>query len=198
MKEIRLDGKLNYIINDIGFVNVLRNKDYKFNVKNGKEVYTMNYVVSGNMNYFFIKTGKSVNIEDGELLLIPKHYPYTATYTMDNTVAKGLTFDISSDCLPEIFKLPICRKDTEFSDVFESLSGERVNSISYLASKIYELLYLLEKSSVKVPDKFKKIIPAVDEIRLRYYDNKNNSITCFLCNYDSSWLVLKKTCYQRK
>ena len=31
MEEIRFDGKLRYLINDIGFVNVLRNKDFRFN-----------------------------------------------------------------------------------------------------------------------------------------------------------------------
>lgn len=186
MEEIRFDGKLRYIINDIGFVNVLRNKDFRFNVKNGKNVYTISYVVNGNMNYFFYQTGKSLTVKEGELLFIPKHYPYNATYTADSTVIKGLTFDIISDSLPAIFTASFHKSGTAFADVFESLSGERLNSISYLASKIYELLYLLEKETSTVPDKFRKIIPAVNEIRRNFADNRKISYYADMCYMSES------------
>ena len=73
MKEIRLDGKLNYIINNIGVVNVLRNSNFTFPYLNGKPRNTLVLVTSGEMNYYFTKTKKLINLSKGEILFVPQN-----------------------------------------------------------------------------------------------------------------------------
>ena len=58
MEDIRFDGKLDYTINNIGFVNVMRKKDFTVPFRNGKVNYTLILVSSGEMLYHFLNTKK--------------------------------------------------------------------------------------------------------------------------------------------
>jgi len=55
------------------------------------------------------------------------------------------------------FNAPICKKVSDFSDIYKTISGNRTNSTVFLASKIYEILYIMEKENIVIPDKYKKL-----------------------------------------
>lgn len=59
MLNIRFDGKLDYLIDNIGFVNVSRNAGFTFPYKTGKQKYSLIFVESGEMNYYFTKNKKN-------------------------------------------------------------------------------------------------------------------------------------------
>ena len=181
MIDIRFNGELDYTINNIGFIKVLRNENFSFPYKNGKEQYTFIFIESGEMNYCFIDTQENVNLTKGNSLFIPKNTPYIATYTKDDTVAKILTFDINSDNLPSHLKTPLRYDKPVFSDIYGTISGRLVNNSIFLASKIYEILYIMGTESIVVPDKFKKILPAINEIEQFYYKNKKLSYYSDMC-----------------
>lgn len=186
MNDIRLEGILSYTINNIGFVKVLRNTNHKVPFKDGKKKHTLILIKHGEMNYYFINTGKSVTLAKGEALFIPRNYPYVATYTQDNTVAKIFNFDIISEDMPKLFRAPLHKKSPKFSGICESVSGNKVNNITFLASKIYELLYVLEKESDQTPNKFRKIIPALNELQQNYFENKKVSYYSDMCYMSES------------
>lgn len=186
MLDIRFDGKLDYLIDNIGFVNVSRDKDFTFPYKTGKERHSLIFVENGEINYYFTQNQKSINAIKGSVLFIPKHTPYIATYTQNNTVIKILTFDIVSNELPSIFNSPIIKKEAIFSSIYNTLSGKKTNSTTFLASKIYELLYTIEKESAVTPNKYKKIIPALNEIQNFYFQNKKLSYYSDLCGMSES------------
>ncbi len=186
MEDIRFNGKLEFIIDNIEFVNVLRSANHTVPYKNGKSKYCVILVENGEMNYFFTKDQKTVNLVKETALFIPKNQPYIATYTQDDTIAKVFTFDIKSNALPQVFHAPVYKKASMFSDISKSISGENVNSTVFLASKIYELLYVIQKENVTIPDRYKKIIPALNEIKEFYFQNKKLSYYSDLCYMSES------------
>jgi len=56
----------------------------------------------------------------------------------------------------------------------------------FLASKIYELLYIAEKENGNIPQKYSKIIPAVNEIRQKYYENHKIAHYAGMCHMSES------------
>jgi len=186
MLNIRFDGKLDYLIDNIGFVNVSRNAGFTVPYKTGKQKYSLIFVESGEMNYYFTKNKKNVKLLTGSTLLIPKHTPYIATYTHENTIAKVITFDVNSNNLPAFFNVSIHKNEVVLGDIFKSISNKNANSTVFLVSKIYELLYLIEQEKVVIPDKYKKIIPALNKIQKFYFENKKLSYYSDMCNMSES------------
>lgn len=186
MQDIRFDGKLDYIIDNIEFVKVLRNADFTFPYKNGKEKYSLIFVENGEMNYYFTKEKISKKLTKGDTLFIPKNTPYIATYTADNSIAKVLTFDIISNLLPNWLNSVICKSDDVFSDIYKTILGKNANSTIFLVSKIYELLYTMQKESIVVPNKYKKIVPALNDIQKFYFENKKISYYSDMCYMSES------------
>ena len=72
MLNIRFDGKLDYLIDNIGFVNVSRNAGFAVPYKTGKQKYSLIFVESGEMNYYFTKNKKM--IDSGEFTVIESAY----------------------------------------------------------------------------------------------------------------------------
>ncbi len=186
MEDIRFDGKLDYTVDNIGFVNVMRNKDYAVPFRNGKNKNTLILLSDGEMCYYFLNTKKKLYLSRGAVLFIPEGCPYIATYIKDSTVAEVLSFDMRSEQLPDIFSEPVHKKKSVFSDICKSVSGKNSNSITFLASKIYEILYTIEKDNVDVPPKFKKILPAINDIQKNYFENNKVSYYSTLCNMSES------------
>ena len=186
MQDIHFSGKLDYIIDDIRFVNVLRNAGFTVPFKNGKRSHSLIFVENGEMDYYFTKTETLVKLTKGSTLFIPKNTPYIATYTKDNSIAKVLVFDINSNKPLEQFDTPIHKDIPDFSDIYKTISGSRTNSTVFLASKIYEILYILEQKKTLVPDKYKKILPALNEIQKFYFENKKLSYYSDMCYMSES------------
>lgn len=180
MKRISFDGKLNYHIDNIGFINVLRNKGYTVPYKNGKTKYTFVLVIDGKLNCFFPETGVTLPLCAGDVLFVPKKYPYVATYAEDNTVIKVLTFDVYADAPPSFLHAPVYKHASSIL-ISKAMSEETASSTTFLASKIYELLYEIEKTNEKLPDKYKRIIPALKEIHCKFYENRKIEYYADLC-----------------
>lgn len=181
MEDIRYDGELTYSINNIGFVNVQRNRDFSFPYKNGKDRYSLIMVEAGSLRYQFIDTKEEIVVDEGTVIYIPKEFPYTATYLQDGTMIKILVFDMISDQNLLHFQKPIIQKNTELSAIYQSIVYPKNNNTIFLASKIYEILDMMETGQLLIPNKYKKIVPAIEEIHRLYYENKKLSYYADLC-----------------
>jgi len=181
MKDIRFDGKIDYRIDNLGFVKVLRNAGFEFLYRNGKDRYSFIVVQSGSIEYHFTDTGETLLLTKGKLLFIPKNYPYTAKYLEDNTIIRILIFDMDSNA--EFLTAPILKKMNVYSDSFYN---ECSRSTTYLAARVYDLLDFLEKGTKTVPKKYQKILPAIEEINTNYFENEKLSFYSDMCNMSES------------
>ena len=186
MLNIRFNGNLDYIIDSVGYVNVMRNSNFTVPYKTGKPRYTIIFVESGEMKYFFEKTREYIILTKGSILFVPKNTPYEATYTKDNTVAKVFIFDIIQNTLSTYFNTPSYYNNPVFFDICTGISEKHANNAVFLVSKIYEILYTMEQENSTIPGKYKKILPAVNEIQERYFENKKLSYYSDLCYMSES------------
>jgi len=170
MNDIRIDGKLSFHIDNIGFVSLERNRGHRFEYKNGKGLYSFIYLESGAIEYTIPKMGKTDRLEKGSVFFIPKNLPYHAAYLGEKTAITIIVFDVVGE-IPEALKKPALQRNREFSDVFRSASLENLRDPLFLASQIYALLSLLAgERREQIPKKYRKILPAVEEIQKHYYD----------------------------
>lgn len=181
MNTIVLDTKLDFLIDNIRFVQTTRNAGDTFNRKIGKDKCIIMFVESGEMLFHFTESKKSITVSKGNLLFLPKGILYTITYTKDNTAGKSLSFDMISNSLSEKYNSPFVKADPAFADILKNITPKNINSPFILAAKIYEILHYINKESVIVPKKFRKILPALNEIQEFYFENKKISYYADMC-----------------
>lgn len=186
MEDVRFDGKLDYKIDNIGYVRVLRNENYIFEYKTGKERYSFVYVESGELEYSFPKSQNIIKIDKGSLLFIPKRFPYKTKYLKQNTMIKIIIFDIIGEHLPLYLTTPFPKKSSDISSVFASISNQNMQNTLFLSSKIYELIYHLQNNNLSVPKKYLPIIPAVNAIKQAYHENQKISYYAEMCHMSES------------
>lgn len=183
MENIRFDGKLKYRIDNVGYIQVVRNANYLFEYKKGKELFSFIYVKDGEIEYTFTEIGKSVHLKKDSLLYIPKHYPYYTTYLKENTAIRIFTFDIETNTLPAFLSAHCILKSPDTFSVFNSINNQNTLLIY---SNIYRLLYIMQDESQTVPLKYRNITPAINRIKQKYFENHKISYYAELCNMSES------------
>ncbi len=186
MEDIRFNGHLNFEIVEPGFVQVERNENYSFLYKNGKPAYSFIFVQKGAMKYHFIPLKKYVYLEKNTGIFIPKNLPYKATYLQASTQIKILTFDIKGQGLLGGLDAPIHLKSSELALVFSSISRQNMYSPLFLSAKIYELFHHIETTENTPPKKYKKLAPALLELKHQYFKNEKISYYANLCSMSES------------
>ncbi|MBR7132554.1 MAG: helix-turn-helix transcriptional regulator [Clostridia bacterium] len=193
MVDVCFNEKIEHMIDTIGFISVMRNEGYTFKYKNGKEKYSLIYVENGELEYYFPSTNQCLRITKGAVLYIPKLLPYETMYLQDNTIIKILVFDIADCGIPKNLSLPIIKKNTAAASVFNSIAYFNMNNTLFLVSKAYEMLSLLQKDSSEIPLKYQKLLPAIREIKEKFFENKKVSYYADLCNMcESNFRILFK------
>lgn len=187
MEDIHFHGQLEFRIENVGYVSVLRNKNYTFEYKKGKETYSFVYVAEGQLQFTFADRAKNLLIKKGDVLFIPKYLPYKVVYLQDNTIIKIIVFDITDDNLPACFQNVINTKSQSMAAIFTVISEDRYRAPLFLAGNAYELIYhLLRKADKQISGKYRKILPVVEEISANYAENHKMEYYASLCNMSES------------
>ena len=186
MEDIRFSGNLKLKITTPGFVSVVRNENFTFPYAKGKQFFSFIFVARGALEYLFTKSKKKLCLGPGDILFIPKSYPYVATYLKNNTKICILNFDFEAQVIPEIFFKPIYLKMPENTLIFNSISFDNMSNPLFIASKIYELLYYIDIQTITTPKKYKKLIPAIKEFQQFYFKNEKMSYYSDLCGVSES------------
>ena len=183
MESIRFDGKLEYKIDNVGYIQVVRNTNFFFEYKKGKELFSFIYVEDGEIEYTFTKIEETVLLKKDSLLYIPKHYPYYTTYLKENTAIRIFTFDIETNSLPAFLSSHFTLKSPDTFSAFNSINNQNTLLIY---SNIYKLLYIMQDETQDVPLKYRKITPAINRIKQKYFENHKISYYAELCNMSES------------
>ena len=75
MEDIRFDINPDTKIENISYVSVLRNENYVFEYKNGKEKHSFIYVQSGILDYFFPNDQKQYTVNAGSVTAVQGNIP---------------------------------------------------------------------------------------------------------------------------
>ncbi|MBR1969211.1 MAG: helix-turn-helix transcriptional regulator [Clostridia bacterium] len=186
MKLVQNFGNLGYAIGNIGYTKVVRNKDFEFPYKYGKDVHCVVIVENGSMMYNFFDSEEKVVVNKGQLLYIPQKTPYNATYLEDNTTISIFLFDIPEDKTPDHLKKPVLRKVPKQSQQLYAISGVDIQNPTFIYARIYDLLYILEKPDTSSANKYSKILPAIVDIKKHYFENHKVSYYADMCNMSES------------
>ena len=195
MEDIFYYEKLDYRIENIGFVNVERTKNYTFEFKEGKPQFSFIYVESGSLEYSFTTTKQKIHIPKGYMLFIPKNLPYIAKYLENGTKIKIFVFDCPGQNQNILLKVPFYKSLPEISAVFDECLENKTRNSLFLYSKLYELLYVLQKITDKSDKKYQKILPAIKELKQNFSQNHKISYYAELCSMsESNFRKLFKEC----
>lgn len=183
--EITLEEPL-FMIKSINFVSVTRNKNYTHSYKNGRYNYGFIYIIKGKMrDDFFGNTINSVELSKGDLIFIPKGCSYLGHYLEDNTEIRILQFDITSDILPSYLlspaKINVSDSTEDFESFFKNISSN-IHHPLYCISNIYKLLWLIESKNRNIPKKYRKLKPALKELREHYIQNHPIDYYALMCD----------------
>ena len=174
-------------VDKISIVKVSRNKSYQHSYKNGRTKHGFIYTVRGRMhNALFGCDVDTLDTSAGDLIFIPLGTSYVSTYLEDNTELKIVQFDLLSGELPAYLSKP-CR--IELPDAHELIESFFVtmrtpsdNHPLYYVSRLYELLWQLEKKHAKTPTKYKKLNPALIDLSEHYEINRPIAHYAALCD----------------
>ena len=186
MKDIRYLGKLDFRIDNVGYVKVMRDKDFAVPYRSGKEKYSVILPISGSMSYHFPESRETVLLYPGDIMYIPKKHPYIATYLQDGTVMNLFNFDTDTGMISEGFEYPKKRTLPELARRICTELESNSENMLFLASRIYEAICALEKREVQIPKKYKRILPDIEEIKTRFEDNRKISYYAELCDMSES------------
>ena len=133
MKDIRFDGQLDYKIDKLGFVKVMRNAGFEFSFRSGKDRHSLIVVQNGSIKYRFINTNETVTLTKGTLFFIPKKYPYIAKYLeellnqkerlAENLRIKGISADSSENALLESISIQACHFQRSYPSALTDIAS---------------------------------------------------------------------------
>lgn len=174
-------------VENIDVQTVSRPKNHRHSFKNGREKHGFIYVVSGKMLDCFSNCNvESLSSVKGELVFIPKGSVYTGVYLEDDTILKMIQFDILSGELPEYLSQPVKIELPNAGELIEAFFSPVENHAAvhpfYYLSCFYELLWKIDEAYANLPQKYKKLQPALTEIAKCWKENQKVSYYAELCD----------------
>lgn len=187
MEDIRFYSETDFKIKNIGYLNVIRTKNFSFDCNKPIGKVKFVYVQSGKMKYVFKPDNKAIEIMPHEMLYVPGFVSYHAVYSEEGTTIKSITFDADNEHTPSyIPDCPLKKTSKDISAIFDSITAQNMHSPLFLASKTYELLYIMITNEPNISKKYRKILPAIKEITSNYNKNLKMSYYADLCNMSES------------
>lgn len=175
-----------FTVKNIDFVNVTRDKNYTHSYKNGRLKYGLIYLLKGKMRDDFLgEKIKSIELSEGDLIFIPKGCSYLGHYLEDKTEIRILQFDIIADNIPNYLLSPVKIDVTNNLEKLEGFFKDIYNNIHqplYCLSNIYKLLWIIGNQSCEIPKKYRKLKPALKELREHFTINHSIEYYALLCD----------------
>ena len=161
--------KVGFRVDNISVANVSRSKNYKHSYKNGRTKHGFIYTVRGSIrNVFFGCDTETIEASAGDLVFVPKGTSYVSTYLEDETELKIVHFELFLGELPSYLSKPVKIELPDAKEIIDSFfmsqKNPAANNPFYYLSRLYDLLWRLEKKHAKIPTKYKKLKPAINDI----------------------------------
>ena len=185
MKYDYFSKKPEFLVDNIDLQSVSRPLNYRHLFKNGRAQHGFIYTVSGMMCDVF-ENGERIYSAKGELLFVPKGCVYTGIYAEENTKIEIVQFDVVSGNLPDYLKSPQkidLPNAGEYMRAFFGFGGkEPPNHPFHYLARLYDFLYKIDETYSRLPLKYKKLKPALVEMRDFWAKNDPISYYATLCD----------------
>ena len=193
MKHFHYLQEAGFGIGRVDVLTVSRPRDYTHTFRSGREKHGFIYVIRGEMRDRFAGGEPEIlHAAAGELLFIPKGSVYSGTYLEDGTTIRILQFDLTSGELPEYLARP-CKIEAPLRSVllrkfFESPEPQGGYHPFYYLACVYELLFRVDEHYARLPQKYRKLEPALREMTERPEVSAPIAHYAALCNMSEASL----------
>lgn len=181
MEKSAVTKELPYILSRAETFTVSHTGTYEFSHPVGRSLYAFIYIAAGRVDFHFRDPQRTVSLSRGQVIYLSKGTQYSVTYLPDQAQAVLLQFDVyepASDPLPTqpIVLAPVAQRP--FRDTVDRQPG---NSLQ-CAARIYELLALLQQQGNALPQKYRRLQPAIDQLQREPAENHPVSFYAALCH----------------
>lgn len=186
MKYQNNPSEPSFTVANIDFIHVCRPRGFKHSYRSGRVKNGLLYILKGEMRYSFLSNGEVMTLKEGELLFIPKGCAYHAVYLEEETALKIIQFETASGNLPYYLQAPCLIDLPEARETVEGFFPERRDNVPshpfYYLSLLYRLLWQIDALYTHLPAKYKRLGVALDEISVRFDQNKSVAYYASLCD----------------
>ena len=163
MKTSIVDGYVPYTISFAEAVTVTHNERFVFSYAEGRELYAFIHVLQGKMEYSFLESGEKLSVEQDGAIYIPKGCRYYSTYLSRETKAVIFEFDLHA-VSPELPPQNAMLMPPDTGRLFRSSDQYALFDCIRCAARIYDLLAVLRQAEVPMPKKYRRLLPAIEEL----------------------------------
>lgn len=171
---------------NIDILEVERPKGFKHFSKNGRPKHGFIYVISGNMKYNFYDKKINISLNAGEVLFVPKGSAYSGEYAETGTRIKIVQFDCKHGTIPTYLTSPTTIQLPNIASLienfFENIESLRTKHTFYYLHCFYNLMWQIDESYFTLPQKYKRLQPAISEITEYWSNNEAISYYARLCD----------------
>lgn len=174
--------KPDFTVENIDILTVSRGKDYRHSYRNGRTKHGFIYIVRGKMDYEFLsKPLKTLSLEQGELLFVPKDTSYEGVYRADDTCIRIVQFELKDGSLPGYLQQPTKLELPNGAELIDSFFRRLNGHVFYHMSCLYDLLWQVCGSLTEPPAKFKRLQPALTRLAESPEENAKIDLYADLC-----------------
>ncbi len=163
MKNFIVDSRIPFAVRRVIVLTVEHDGAYTYAHAPGRTTYTINFTRSGCMEYRFPDTGTVEWVTPGQAIYIPKGVRHTSTYTEQSTVVDAYHFDMDGE-LPLGLRC-IRRMPEDIGGLYRLGDTARgVAGTMECTARIYTMLGRLLEDTAHTPQKYRRLLPALEAI----------------------------------
>lgn len=156
--------ELIYILSQAEGFTVSHTGTYEFSHPVGRSLYAFVYIAKGCVDFHFRDLGKTVSMTRGQVIYISKGTRYSVTYQPEEAQTVLFQFDIHEFSSQRLPTEPVLMPSAARRPFLDAVDQHALSSL-HCAAKIYELLGLLQHRGISMPQKYKRLLPAVEELQ---------------------------------
>lgn len=175
-----------FAIGNVNYVGVQRPEGYHVSFFEGRNQHSFLYTAHGSMRYsFFDPNQETIDAAAGDLVFLPEKARHGSTYMGNENSVDIVQFDLIAGQLPDYLGAPCLIRAQQVPALFASIRSGLQSGMGdrpmYLLYRTYELFWHLSQNHQGLPAKFRKLQPALNELRTYYSDSRKIQYYADLC-----------------
>ena len=165
MRAFIMEKQFVYPLTQAEALTVSHTGAYEYSFQVGRTLYAFIYIASGCVEFSFREPEQRMALTQGQVIYVPKGARYTVTYQPEQAQVVNFQFDIhaSSQLLPP--SRPILMRADAKRAFRNTVQQHTAFGSLHCAARIYELLAILQQEGTELPQKYRRLMPAIEELQ---------------------------------